>query len=223
MGTNAPKMGTKATSARRIPPAPSRGATRKRRASFADALFTRTQQRVLGLLFGRPDRSFFAREIIACTRAGSGAVQRELERLTECGIIVMTRIGRQTHFQANRAAPIFSELHGIVMKTIGLAEPLGTALASLADRIELAFVYGSIAKGEDRADSDIDLLVVGDDVTLEELFARLARVEKTLGRKINPTLYSAAEFRRGNAFLKKVLSGATIPLIGNADGAVAAR
>jgi len=188
--------------------------------SLADALFSKTQQRVLALLFGHADRSFFAREIIARTGSGSGAAQRELARLVESGLVLRTVVGNQTHYQANRDAPIFSDLRAIVLKTVGLAEPLRSALAPIADRIHLAFIYGSVASNEDRATSDIDLLVVASDLTLEELFAHVAPAEKALGRRINPTLFTPAEFLRrrksGNAFSNKVLSRETIPLIGSA-------
>src|SRR3954453_15763855 len=149
---------------------PVMGTQRRRRTSIADALFSKTQQRVLALLFAHPDRSFFLREIIAQSGSGSGAAQRELARLVESGLVLHTRIGNQTHYRANRDAPIFSELRAIMLKTVGLAEPLRDALAPIADQIDLAFIYGSVVSGEDRADSDIDLLVVADDLTLEEVF-----------------------------------------------------
>jgi predicted nucleotidyltransferase len=190
---------------------------------LADALFTRTQQRVLTLFFGQPRRTFIQQELIDATGSGSGAVQRELARLLHSGLVTVSRIGSQKHYQANRTAPIFNELRGIVFKTIGLADPLRAALRPLAKRIELALVYGSVAKGGDRAQSDIDLLVVAHDLTLEHLFARLAPVEKKLGRKVNPTLYTDEEFaqrrRSGNAFLQKVLAGKHIVLFGSDDGA----
>jgi predicted nucleotidyltransferase len=195
--------------------------TGRRQKSLADALFSKTQQRVLALLFGRPDRSFFAREIIARTGSGSGAAQRELARLVDSGLVLRTRIGNQTHYQANRDTPLFTELRAIVLKTIGLAEPLREALAPLASRIELAVIYGSVAAGEDRAGSDIDLLVVANDLLLEDLFVRLAPVENMLQRTIHPTLFTSAELARrrksGNAFLTKVLARETILLIGSQD------
>jgi len=215
----APTMGTRARPARNRPAKP--------RTSLADALLSKTQQRVLGLLFGNPDRSFFAREIISRTAAGSGAAQRELARLAESGLVTLRRVGNQTHYQANPRAPIFAELRGIVLKTIAVAEPLRDALAPLADRIDLALVYGSVAKRRDHAESDIDLLVVASDLMLEDLYARLDPVERMLGRQIRPLLYSPEEFRArqesGNAFLKKVLAGDTISIIGHADAAVASR
>jgi predicted nucleotidyltransferase len=192
-------------------------------AGLADVLFTKTQQRVLRLFFGSPDRTFIKQELIDRALSGSGAVQRELARLVDSGLVTVTRIGSQKHYQANRAAPIFEELRGIITKTIGLADPIRSALQPLAKRIDVALVYGSVAKGKDRAQSDIDLLVVGNDLTLEELFSRLAPVERKLGRRINPTLYTRDEFARrqksANAFLRKVLAGEHIVLIGNEDGA----
>jgi len=207
------------------------GAVRARseppQASIADALFGATRQRVLGFLFGQPERSFFASELIQIARAGSGAVQRELARLTQSGLITSELVGRQRHYRANPASPIFNELRSIVMKTGGIAAELNAALARLKTRISLAFIYGSIAKNAAHAASDIDLMIVGDDLTLEEVFSCLSPAEQRLARKINPTLYSSEEFRRrqsdGNSFLTKVISGPTIPLIGEVNAGATAR
>jgi predicted nucleotidyltransferase len=195
------------------------GTTAGRRTNgLADALFTATQQRGLGLLFGQPGRSFIQQELIEQAGGGSGAVRRELARLVESGLATTTVVGKQKQYQANRAAPIFHELCGIILKTVGLTDPLRAALLPLARRIDLALVYGSVARGEDTARSDIDLLVVADDLPLETLFARLAPAEKTLGRTINPTVYTRADFekrrRSGNPFLKRVLGGDRIVLLG---------
>lgn len=194
--------------------------------SLAGALFSGTQQRVLGLLFGQPGRSFFATELIGLARSGSGAVQRELQRLAESGLVTVTRVGNQKHYQANPEAPIFEELRGIASKTLGPADALRKALSPLAGRVRAAWVYGSIAKGTDRAQSDIDVLVVADDLTLEEIYKALHPAETRLGRRISPTLYTAKEFERRrtakNPFLAKVLSGERIRLIGNEDAAAAA-
>jgi predicted nucleotidyltransferase len=188
------------------------------RRSLADALFSSTQQRVLGLLFGQPDRSFFATEIIERLGAGSGAVQRELKKLTESGLATVSRVGNQKHYQANPSSPIYDELCALVRKTVGLAEPLGRALATAREDLELALVYGSVATGQDTASSDIDLLLVSDTLTLESVYRLIAGVEKTLGRNISPTLYSSEEFhrrrRKGNPFLKRVLASEPILLIG---------
>lgn len=197
------------------------------RISLSDALFTQTQQRVLGLLYGHPDESFFATEIFRRTGGGRGTVQRELERLVRSGLVLVTPVGNQRHYRANPSSPIFSELLSIIVKTSGVAEPLRDALTPLMRKIDLALVYGSVARGQAHAGSDVDLLVVAADVTLEQLFSRLARAERTLSRKINPTLLTPAEFTRrrhnGNVFLTKVLSGKVIPLIGSVDAETTTR
>src|SRR3954470_22125140 len=154
--------------------------------SAANALFTKTQQRVLGLLFGSPERSFYASELIRKARTGSGAGQRELARLEESGLIVARRIGHQKHYQANASSPLFSELRNIILKTVGLAEPLRDALKPLSKAIRAAFVYGSVGKAADQAASDIDLMIISDSITYGEVFGALERVTRTVGRKVNP-------------------------------------
>ena len=145
---------------------------------LADALFTTTQQRVLGLLFGQPGRSFFANELIGFTGSGSGAVQRELRRLATSGLLTVTRIGNQKHFQANRDSPVFDELCSLVIKTVGLADPIRRALLPLAEKIDLALLYGSVPKGTDTASSDVDLLVVSDELMLEDPLCRCLRKQR---------------------------------------------
>ncbi|CAM5189094.1 hypothetical protein CDEF62S_01474 [Castellaniella defragrans] len=178
-------------------------------ASLADALFTRTKQRVLAILFGHPERSFYAKEIIGLASSGSGAVQRELATLAASGLLTVTRSGHQKHYQANPDSPIFAELCAITRKTVGLAEPLRQALAPLAPHIQVAFVYGSVAKGGDTAASDVDLMLVGDDIDYAMVFSALGEVGTILGREVNPTILSAAEFRqrleRKESFLTRVL------------------
>jgi predicted nucleotidyltransferase len=189
-----------------------------RSASLADALFTKVQQRVLGVLFGNPGRSFFANEVIALAGSGTGAVQRELIRLAAAGLLSVKQIGRQKHYQAHAAAPVFEELHGLVLKTFGLADVLRAALAPLSGSIRAAFVYGSIAKKQDTTASDIDLLVVSANLTYADLFAALEEASGRLGRKVNPTVYSPKELARrmkqGNAFVTRVLAQPKIWLIG---------
>jgi len=188
--------------------------------SVADTLFTATQQRVLGQLFGQPDRSFYGGELIAAG-GGSGAVQRELARLQASGLVNASRIGNQKHYQANRDSPIFEELRGIVLKTFGVADVLRAALLPLASQLTVAFVYGSVAKGSDTAKSDVDVMLVGKDLSYVEVIDALAGAEKRLGRPVNPTLYTLAELRRkraaGNAFLHRVLAQPRILLMGDAD------
>lgn len=193
---------------------------------LASALFTTTQQRVLALLFGHADRSFFTKEIIREV-GGAGAAQRELARLENSGIILSSRVGNQKHYRANPTSPIFDELRSIVMKTIAVVDPLREALRPLTSHIELALIYGSVAKGEENSTSDIDVLVVGSDLTLEQLFRRFNRAEKMIGRKVNPTLYTPDEFRRRiekkNPFVDNVLRGRTLPLIGDLNDFAATR
>ena len=195
------------------------GSRRSRRKSLADALFTKTQQRVLGVLFGQPERSFYASELIRDAGTGSGAAQRELARLEGSGLIVARRIGHQKHYQANAASPLYSELRNIVLKTVGLAEPLRDALKPLSSAIRAAFVYGSVAKATDQSASDIDLMIISDSLTYGEVFGALERVTRTVGRKVNPTVYTAAEFskraRTENAFVTRVLEQPKLWVIGS--------
>jgi predicted nucleotidyltransferase len=192
-----------------------------RRQSIADALFSQTQQRVLGLLFGDAGKSFFASEIFRRAGGGRGTVQRELERLVASGLVTVDVVGNQKHFRANALSPVFEELRSIVVKTSGVADPIRQALRPLASKIDTALIYGSVARGEAHAGSDIDLLIVARRLTLEQVYSRIASAEKSLGRKINPTLYTPEEFRkqsRTSSFLQKVLAGPLIPLIGNVHG-----
>lgn len=213
-GTNVPVMGTKPVN--RI----SEAAALYAQASLPDALFTATQQRVLGCLFGQPGRSYSVRELIAATGAGSGGVQREVARLAGCGLLAMEQVGNQKRYSANPDAPIHDELAAIVRKTFGLADPLRQALALLADAIHAAFVYGSVAKGSDTAASDIDLLLVSDTLTYGEAMAALHPLGEQLGRRVNPTLYTRAELHQridsGNSFITRVLAQPRIWLIGGA-------
>lgn len=184
----------------------------------ADALFSAGQQRVLGLLYGQPERSFYANELIALAGGGSGAIQRELVRLERAGLVTTRRVGSQKHFQANAESLLFDELTSIVRKTFGLAAPLREALAPLGKRIAAAFIYGSIAKRSDTARSDIDLMVVSDKLTYADVYAALETVGGRLGRQVNPTVYSRKELVRrrksGNAFMKRVLEQPKIWIIG---------
>jgi predicted nucleotidyltransferase len=189
------------------------------RKSLADALLTKTQQRVLGAIFGQPDRSFYASELIRDAGTGSGAAQRELAKLEASGLIVARRVGHQKHYQANVASPLFSEVRGIVLKTVGLAVPLRDALKSVSSAIRAAFVYGSVAKANDQSGSDIDLMIISDSLAYGDLFGALERVTRALGRKVNPTVYTAAEFskraRKKNAFVTRVIEQPKLWVIGS--------
>jgi predicted nucleotidyltransferase len=209
LGYIVPYMGMKKTSPR---PASAQ------RTSVADALFSKGQQRVLAVLFGNPGRSFYANEIIALADSGTGAVQRELARLESAGLVTVKRVGKQKHYQANPEAPVFAELRAMVLKTSGLGDVLRNALARLSGDIRAAFVYGSVAKREDTATSDIDLMVISDRLTYADLFAALEEATGWLGRKVNPTVYTPRELarriRQGNAFVRGVLSRPKTWLIG---------
>ncbi len=185
---------------------------------IADALFTKVQQRVLGVLFGNPGRSFYANEVISLVDSGTGAVQRELARLEASGLVTVTRIGNQKHYQANAATPVFEELRGLVLKTSGLADVLRDGLAPLAERISAAFVYGSVAKGQDTSASDIDLMIISDTLTYADIFAVLEEAASRLGRPVSPTVYSREELDRrvkqDNAFITRVLVQPKLWLIG---------
>ena len=212
MGIKMPKMGIRAKA--RVPAAP-------KRTSLADALFSTIQQRVLAYLFGQPERSFFATELIRLAGGGSGAVQRELARLADSGLVTVSRVGTQKHYQANPKSPIFAELCAIAQKTVGLAEPLREALAPLEKRIAAAFVFGSVAKRSDTAASDLDVLVLSDSVEYADVFSLLQSAEAKLGRTVNPTVYTPANWRRKrkdkNAFAVKMSAQPKVFLIGTEE------
>ncbi len=150
--------------------------------TVGDALFTKTQQRVLGLLYGKPTQSFYTNEIVRLADMGRGTIRRELARLVSSGLLVVTRTGNQHHYKANSENPIYQELLAIVRKTFGIADVIQAELAPVYEQIDLAFIYGSIAKSEDTASSDVDLLVVSDSLAYADLMAVLVDVEKSLGR-----------------------------------------
>lgn len=191
--------------------------------SIADALFSKVRQRVLAILFGTPDRSFYTNEVIGLAQSGAGAVQRELTDLAAAGLLTVRKQGNQKHFQANAASPVFAELRGLVLKTMGLADVLRAALAPVAPQIAQAFVFGSIAKQLDTAGSDVDLLVVSDTLGYGDVFTALEGASQTLGRTINPALYSATDFRvrlqGDNAFINRVMQQPKIWLIGQEEPA----
>ena len=193
-----------------------------RPSGLADALFTPVQQRVLGLLFGQPDRRFQGAELIRLANAGTGAPHRLLQRLASCGLVRMDAVGRQKFYQANPAAAIHNELVALVRKTVGLREPLREALMPLADDIELAFVFGSVAAGEDRAGSDIDLMVVAHSLDYATLFNALQPAEQALDRPVNPNIVAPAEWarkrRQKGGFIARVAARPWLLVIGEDDG-----
>ena len=188
---------------------------------LASALFSRVQQRVLGLLFGQPDRRFQSAELIRLAASGTGAVHRQLNRLEAAGWITATRIGNQKFYQANSACPAYAELQGLIAKTVGLTGPLRNALLPYEPEIQAAFVYGSVAKGTDQASSDIDLLVISESIGYPELFQALEPAEQALGRSISPTVMTPAEWRSRRAekgsFADRIAAQSHIFLIGVQD------
>jgi predicted nucleotidyltransferase len=189
--------------------------------TVADALFSKVRQRVLAVLFGAPDRSFYTNEVIGLAQSGAGAVQRELADLAAAGLLSVRKQGNQKHFQANAASPVFAELRSLVLKTSGLADVLRAALLPLAPQIAVAFVFGSMAKQQGTAASDVDLLVVSDTLGYGDVFGALEAASQTLGRTINPALYSAADFQArqlgDNAFINRVMQQPKIWLIGQEE------
>jgi predicted nucleotidyltransferase len=170
--------------------------TMPRTVSVSNALFSKVQQRVLALIFSHPERSFYASEIMRNVRSGVGAVERELSKLERSGLVLVERIGNQKHYRANQAAPIFEELRGLVEKTVGWAEPIKKSFGPYADTIRSAFVYGSVAKGADTAHSDIDLMIIGDDLNYSDLYTAAQNAESKLRRKIHPLFISPQDWQR---------------------------
>jgi predicted nucleotidyltransferase len=185
---------------------------------FGDALFTRTQQRVLGLLFGAPDRSFYLNEIVRLSGAGHGAVHRELACLAACGLLSAGMVGNQKHYQANRSAPIFEELRGIVVKTFGVVDALRGILAPFAERIDVAFVYGSIARRTEKAGSDVDVMIVSDRLSYPDILDAVGEAGAALGREVNPTIFRRVEFVKkaseDGGFLSRVMEGPRLFIFG---------
>ncbi len=207
MGTIHPRMGVRPTEALS--------------GKVADALFPRVRQRVLAVLFASPDRSFYANEVIALAHSGTGAVQRELAGLAEAGLITVRKQGNQKHYQANAESPVFGELRGLVLKTMGLADVLRAALAPIASHIEAAFVYGSVARQEDAARSDVDVMILSPTLSYAEVFAALEDASARLARPVNPTLYTPAEFARrveqDRSFVTRVMKQPRIWLLGQEE------
>lgn len=185
------------------------------------ALFTTTQRNVLGLLYANPDKSFYTKEILRKTGMGVATIKRELDRMVAAGILTLTRIGNQHHYQANPECPIFRELLSIVNKTFGIADIIRDALEPVQDFISYAFIYGSIAKGTEKTKSDIDLMLVGNKLNYGDVMDLLIGVDEKLGRCVNPTIYSVRDFRNKleekSSFLTRVMKQEKIPIIGGRD------
>jgi len=179
------------------------------KSSLGDALFTKTQQRVLALLYGKPDQSYYLNEIVRLANVGKGSVIRELNKLTAAGLLTVTQQGNQNHYQANPQTPIFNELKQIVQKSIGVVAVIKSALTPLLPALDQAFIYGSIAKGTENANSDIDVMLVGTELSYSEVMELLDAAEQTLARTINPTLLTPMEMKQrlktNQSFLTRVM------------------
>lgn len=186
--------------------------------ALGSLLFGQSRARILGALYGTPDEAFFVRQIARDVDISVGTVQRELTTLADAGLILRAKTGNQVFYRANREHPAYAELHALLAKTTGVFRQLAEALKPLAKKIQFAFVYGSFARGEENAQSDVDLMVIGS-VTLDDLLERLAPAEHTLRRPMNPTVYSRREFQSklqaGNHFLKAIQKGKKTFLIGD--------
>lgn len=182
-------------------------------------LFGNYRQRVLGLLLLHPDTTYHVREIARLTGTAAGTLHKELAKLADAGLLSREKVGNQVRYGANRACPIYEELAGILRKTSGLADVLAGALEPASRHLELAFVFGSIARGEPLPGSDVDIMLVGS-LGFADAVRLLHPLQQTLQREINPVVYGVEEFQRKAAedsFLKQTLSQPKLFLIGNDD------
>lgn len=189
--------------------------------SLWGALFTRTQQRVLGLLYGHPERSYFGNELVRLAGVGTGSIQRELGRLTGAGIIRVERIGNQKHYRANPDCPIYPELRALLLKTLGAVDHLRGVLASLDADLDCAFLHGAAAESLAPPGADTDLLVVSGNLRRKAAQAELEAAGERIGRRIRLTLLRPERFRalvhNGDPRLHAVLGQRRIMLLGDPD------
>jgi len=185
---------------------------------LGDALFTTTQQKVLGLLYVQPEKSFYTKEILRLTGMGVATIKRELDRMVAAGILSMTKIGNQHHYQAKPECPIYHELLGIVKKTFGVTDVINQALSPLSSNIDWAFIFGSVASGKETSASDIDLMIIGE-IGFTDVVSVLYSVQETLGREINPKIYRKEEWiqmlKNKDVFIKEVLSKPRMDVMGD--------
>lgn len=184
----------------------------------SNSLFGETRSALLALLYGHTDESFYQRQLIRTIGAGHGAIQRELKQLTDMGLVIRKLQGNQVLYRANMKSPIFTEIKSLITKTVGIHNAIRSALASLESQIEVAFVFGSVARHEERAGSDVDLMILGD-VSFGDVVAALAPAQKALAREINPNVFAVPEFRSklaaGNHFLRSVMKEKKLFVLGS--------
>ena len=184
--------------------------------SIASALFTDSQAKVYAWLFGQPERSYHLSELRRLSGLGSASLQREVNRLVDAGLVASERVGNLRCFQANPASPVQAELVALTRKTLGAVPLLRQALAPLAAQLHTAYIYGSVARQTDTAHSDIDLMLVGTDIGLADVLPLLLPLEPSLGRKINPNLYTPEQYAKRlqepDSFIQRVLAQPTLML-----------
>jgi predicted nucleotidyltransferase len=184
-----------------------------------DALLPKTRQGILAATLVQPEKAWYVSELARRMGVPASSLQRELHGLSEVGILKTHRQGRMVYYQANTDSPVFADLRGLLFKTAGFVDVLAHALKPIAARLRTAFVYGSMAAGQERSDSDIDLMLVGQ-ISPTELALPLRRARELLGREINPTVYTPAEFKKRAAndpFLKQVLDKPKLFVLANKD------
>ena len=183
-----------------------------------DALFPRTRQSILAATFGEPYRWWYMRELARHLRLTPSSLQRELASLVRGGILHQRREGKHVYFQAATESPIFEELQGLILKTVGLADVVRDVLRPLAGRIQWAFIYGSVARSEERSASDVDLMIIGQ-VGLADVSSPLRKVERRLNRPVNPITYTPEEFagklKSNNYFITAVLNSKKLFIMGD--------
>jgi predicted nucleotidyltransferase len=188
---------------------------------LGDALFSRTRQNVLGLLYAHPDSSFYTNEILRRTGMGVATIKRELDRMVEAGILTLTKVGNQHHYQANLKCPVYEELSSIVRKTFGVADVIRAALVPIQKQIDFAFIYGSLAKGTEISQSDIDVMIVTDTLAYVDVMSLLGEAEESLGRVVNPSIYNLEQIRNRlitkNAFISRVMEQPKLWIKGEDD------
>lgn len=186
--------------------------------STAAFLLGQTRSSVLGALLLHPESSLHVRELARLTGASPGSLHRDLRAMADLGLLVRQEVGRQVHYRANVQSPVFEELAGLLRKTAGLVDVLREALVPVADRIERAFVYGSMARGEEHAHSDVDVMIVGD-LDFADAVVALAPAQEKLRREINPTVFTSGELakklRQRDSFVAQAWRGPKLWLVGD--------
>ncbi|WP_029148148.1 nucleotidyltransferase domain-containing protein [Methylophilus sp. 5] len=184
---------------------------------LSDVLFSEYRKRILGLLLLHPEQSYHVRELARLTHTSAGTLHKELSKLSDAGILQGKRVGNQQHYSANVQCPIFEELASIFRKTSGLVDVIAGALSSVKNQIQFAIVFGSVARGEQQANSDIDVMVIGD-IGFGDVVTLLHDSQAILKREINPVVYSMASFKsrveKNDSFIQAVLNKPKLFIIG---------